>query len=84
MSDSQKGRVHTFEARAKMRISKLGCKLSEEHKANISAAALGKNLDESTKLKISGSKGTAIIVHDIETGEIQNFVSIKAWSFSSF
>jgi group I intron endonuclease len=78
MSDSQKGRVHTLEARAKMRISKLGCKLSEEHKANISAAALGKNLDESTKLKISGSKGTAIIVHDIETGEIKNFVSIKA------
>ena len=77
MSDSQKGRVHTLEARAKMRISKLGCKFSEEHKANISVASLGKTLDESTKLKISDSKGTAIIVHDIETGEIQNFVSMR-------
>lgn len=77
MSDAQKGRVHTLEARAKMRISKLGCKLSEEHKASISAAALGKTHDESTKLKISSTNGTAIIVHDIETGEIKNFVSMR-------
>jgi len=77
MSDSQKGRVHSFEAIAKMRISKLGRNLQPEHKANLSAAALGKNHAEETKLKISASNGTAIIIHDIETGEIKNFVSMR-------
>lgn len=60
-----------------MSISKIGLKLSEEHKANLSDAALGKKHDESTKLKISGSKGTAITIHDIKTGEIKNFVSMR-------
>ena len=77
LSNSQKGRVHTAEALAKMSKSKLGRKLSEEHKKNISAASVGRTQSEESKLKISATNGTAIVVHDTETGEITNFVSMR-------
>jgi len=60
-----------------MSKSKLGRKLSEEHKKNISAACVGRTQSEESKLKISATNGTAVVVHDTETGENTNFLSIR-------
>lgn len=77
LSNSQKGRVHTAEALVKMSKSKLGRKLSEEHKKNISAACAGRAQSQESKLKITATNGTAVVVHDTETGENTNFLSIR-------
>lgn len=77
MSNAQKGRVFTAEVLVKMSKSKLGGKLSEEHKNNISAAAVGRIWSEESKLKSSATNGTAVVVHDTETGENTNFLSMR-------
>jgi hypothetical protein len=65
ISEKRKGQVnrvgpHTEETRAKMSKSHTGKKLTEEHKKNISTAAKGKPLKESTKAKLREKRAKQI------------------------
>nr|YP_009072335.1 GIY-YIG endonuclease [Sclerotinia borealis]AHX82999.1 GIY-YIG endonuclease [Sclerotinia borealis] len=77
MSESQRGRTHSAEALANMSLAKLGRILTEEHKNNISVAAIGKTHSEESKFKISKTKGTAVVVHDTETGKTTDYFSVR-------
>jgi group I intron endonuclease len=80
ISLSLKGRVHTVEALAKMSEAKLGYKKTEEHKNKISASSVGRTHTDESKFKISKTRGTAIVVYNIETGEKLNFPSVRSVS----
>src|SRR5258706_6694298 len=73
--------VKLREHAAKLAASRIGRKLSEEHKQKISvstrAARLGTKLKDETRLKIGVTLGIVIEVTDLEVGETVEYFSMR-------
>ena len=72
------GFKHSLGSREKMRQAHLGQKLSEEHKAKIGAAGLGREHTAETRAKLSASARADWKRRRIEGGKVKHTAETKA------
>jgi len=82
MSTTRKGLKQSKEVREKIRIKVKGHKHSIETLLKMSAAKLGSKYSEETRQKMSTKKNKAVIVTDLHTNIIKEYISQKMAAFA--